>query len=264
MNIALGGYKAHGASKNGNVGEEEGAPSARAEEAEESGSAESDKGAPRHDPCSEKTRDVAKAKPLEDKAAAQEVASELFQEKCRAVLEVGHALLALGYTKSSNHNAQEEQQEKQKKTPKQEEEQEEEEEEKEAERNRWSSDHADPPPPRGETRQRSQSGGDVPRKQAKSLQTPEDRPPAPPPKIDKEEPAKASPPPAAKSHGGEEKPQVSPPLPTPGGLATPRPGAGAGREGQVLIAALFDMISGGWLVGLSVSGGRGEWLGGGG
>ena len=71
MNFALGGYKAHGASKDGNEGEEEGAPSARAEEAEESGSAESDKGAPRHDPRIEKTGDGAKAKPSEDHAAAQ-------------------------------------------------------------------------------------------------------------------------------------------------------------------------------------------------
>ena len=98
-------------------------------------------------------------------------------------------------------------------------------------------------------RQRSRSEGEAPkRKQMKSLQTTAD--------------PNASPPPAAESRGGEdEEPQVSPPPPTPGGLATPRPGAGAGREGQVPIAALFDMISGSWLVGLSVSGGRGEWLG---
>ena len=75
MNIVLGGIKARRASKNGNDGEEEGAPIARAEEAEESGSAESDKGAPRHEPCIEKGN-VAKAKPSEDHAATQAATEE--------------------------------------------------------------------------------------------------------------------------------------------------------------------------------------------
>ena len=65
MNIVLGGYEAIRATKNGNEEEEEGAPIARGEEAEERGSAESDKGAPRHEPCIEEGN-VAKAKPPED------------------------------------------------------------------------------------------------------------------------------------------------------------------------------------------------------
>ena len=206
VNITLDGYKAHGAST---------------QEPEESGSAESDGGCRRHDPCSEKREDVAKAKPSEDKAAAQVASEETsIKEQLDVLTDLCNYLLQ-GDKKCKDDNAQEEQQEK-------------------------------------KARPRSKSGDAPQRKHAKSA----DRPPAPPSNIDKEEEPKASPPPAAESHGGKEEPQVSPPLPTPGGLATPRPGAGAGREGQVLIAALFDMISGGWLVGLSVSGGRGEWLGG--
>ena len=228
------------------IEEEGGAPHARAEEEteEESCSAESEMGAP----------DGAKAKPSEDKA---------FYQKVKALEDIVESLLTNssdGKKKKADKECQQQEEEEEQETQQEQEDKEKESQEKKQDEEEKEKEEASERNSRETSsrkisgvRPRSQSGGEQPKRKKHadtSLQTTAD--------------PKASPPPAAESRGGEEEPQVSPPPPTPGGLATPRPGAGAGREGQVPIAALFDMISGGWLVGLSVSGGRGEWLGGGG
>ena len=178
IQFAFGRYTAHGASKDSNDegGEEEGAPSA------ESGSTESDnnKGAPRHDPHSDKKKDGVKAEPSkkaepsEDHAAAQAAKTASFGTQCDALLDIAANLAK----KLTDDTVKEEKQQEEKFK-----EQEKEAQEEVPERDSMSS-SAHEAPTRKEScaRPRSQSGGETPKKKQQRSSSHSHADPPPPPR----------------------------------------------------------------------------------